>query len=301
MGNEPTGPGRQPRHRRTDRRRAGLCAVALLLAGQATADEADWLPGALGELAATGPVQALEPGGLYGYMNGGADILLELGLERLWVRRYASGPGPAREELVAELYRLTDPQAALGVLWLKGGRDAPGQALRRVGRHLLCATWRPGAKLPEAASGKLVALLADHLPASKPAPSEKDLLKLLPAENRIEGSRRVVRGPLGLEGFYTLGEGDVLRLRRPGRAATGLLARYRDAQGREQSRLAIAYPTPEAARQAFLHLAGHLEPSLRIESREDARLVFADNDGIRGTVTLAGRRLSILLAPEALP
>lgn len=266
----------------------------LCLATTSQADEAGWLPEALGGLEAAGPVQALAPGDLYGYMDGGADILLELRIESLRVRRYAARGG---DELVAELYHMHDPLAALGAYWLKGGRDGPGQALAWRGRHLLVATWRPGSKLSEAAARTLVELVSRQVPAAPPGESLAGVLDLLPVEGRLEGSLRVVRGPLGTEGFYTLGEGDVLRLWQQGSQAFGLMARYRDARGREESRLVVSYPTVDRARQAFEHLSTHLDPFLKTVSRSDALLVFTDGEGTQGKATLQGSRLDLVLGP----
>jgi len=282
-------------------RPAGLALAALLLAGPAGAGEAGWLPEALGSLRAEGPVRELEPGGLYGYMDGGADSLLELGFDRLWVRRYAAGGEAARDGLVVELYRMRDAPAAQGLFWQRGGRDAPGQRLWLQGRHVLVATWTPGAARAERGAGELAGLLAARLAGARPDPSLEALLALLPAQGRLAGSTRVVRGPLGLEGFYSLGEGDVLLLRRPGAGATGLLARYRDAAGRETTRLALAYATPEAARQALEHLTAHPDPYLETLERADGRLVLGDGQGTRIEATLQGARLDLALEQVAPP
>jgi hypothetical protein len=61
--------------------------------------------------------RVFEGADLYGHINGGAEVFLELGFDRLDVVRY-DADGAAVE---VERYRMTDPVAALGIYLMKCG------------------------------------------------------------------------------------------------------------------------------------------------------------------------------------
>lgn len=58
---------------------------------------------------------------LYGYIDGGAEIFLEYGFQKLTLIRYGLG----KEELNVELYRMDNPEGALGIYLAKAGRETP--------------------------------------------------------------------------------------------------------------------------------------------------------------------------------
>lgn len=233
---------------------------------------------------------------LYGYMNGGAELFLECGFDRLVVREYAKGEA----ELGVELYRMTDPAAALALYLAKCGREerVEGLSERHAGGrfqlmfvrgaffvNLINAGGSPG-NVPVLAD--LARRIAARLPKGTPVPAEK----LLPERDRVPGSLRLLRGGLSLDLFFTLGTGDVLLLKGK---ATGAAAVYREADGKNRRRLAVVYPTAALARTALENLRAGLDETLKAEPSPTGTLTFIDSLGLRGRATLTGKRLDIRL------
>lgn len=153
----------------------------------------------------TGPVERYNREGLYGYIDGGAELVLEYGFRGLEVRRYVPAAGKAQgREVTLEIYRMSTGEAAFGLFATKReggerswpGLDAdnwvgPGQAGLVKGDRLVnllapdCDEREIGAFL--AAVGLLVPGQGTARPAA---------LDRLPAEGRIVASERYVTGPV---------------------------------------------------------------------------------------------------------
>ena len=58
---------------------------------------------------------------LYGHIDGGAELFLEFGFDRLTVQKYQNGD----DEINLEIYQMTEPASALGIYLLKCGREKP--------------------------------------------------------------------------------------------------------------------------------------------------------------------------------
>jgi hypothetical protein len=282
-----------------------VIAALLLAAAAATATSGDvgLLPadGAVAGCTRAGAPEVYPGAELYGLIDGGAELFLELGFERATVQAYAF----AGQEISLEVYRMKDPAAALGVYLAKCGRETsdPALAVRHtVGRvqlqavkgdvYLAATGARAAAGLREA----LVALAAAA--TSGVAPAAADPLAGLPREGLVPGSERVVRGQFTLQAMVTLGEGDILQLAANG--VTALAGEYTDGGGRHVH-IQADYPSAEAAGRAFASVRDGLDPYLTPVSRTDARLVFRDGAGRFGAVTLAGARLEVLANLPAPP
>ena len=233
---------------------------------------------------------------LYGYINGGAELYLELGFETLRLQRYRNG----EDRLTVELYRMTDPAAALGVYLAQCGterRDETFDLRHTVGRYqlqLVKSRYYVSVKNDSGHDSRRTDLVrfgravAYRIPDGEPIPA----VGLLPAEGRIAGSLRILRGPVGLQSICTLGPGDVLRL---GGTVTALSARYSPSDGAAHTRILVPYPTTAAALEAFRHLATHLDPYLEVLVRDTRRVVFKDYTGRYGRILLDARRIDIRL------
>jgi hypothetical protein len=304
-----------PKHRLSPLRITLLCGVAFLLSAGGPAAPAppgpvaekappvaDAMvrllpaPSELGGWGLTGIDRVYRGSELYGYMNGGAELFLECGFDRLVVREYAKGEA----ELGVELYRMTEPAAALAIYLAKCGKEerVEGLSERHAGGrfqlmfvrgayfvNLINGGGSPG-NLPVMAD--LARRIAARLPRGVPVPAEK----ILPEKDRVPGSLRLLRGALSLDLFYTLGTGDVLQLK--GRA-TGAAAVYREADGKNRRRLAVVYPAAAQARQALEKLRAGLDETLKAEPSPAGTLSFVDSLGLRGRATVAGKRLEIRL------
>ncbi|HMA54533.1 MAG TPA: DUF6599 family protein, partial [Acidobacteriota bacterium] len=129
------------------------------------------------------------------------------------------------------------------------------------------------------------AFLAGVAEESGPTPLDR-----LPAEGQAPGSARLVRGPYGLQPYFTFGEGDILSL---GGRIFGALAVYRMPDGSGFTRLIVPYPTPEAAVAALAHLKADLDPYLKVTADRPDGLDFIDFQARKGSVVRSGAVLDI--------
>jgi len=229
---------------------------------------------------------------LYGHINGGAEIFLELGFDRLEVRRYTSG----KDEVILEIYRMDDPAAALGIYLMKCGAETPAPSLaerhtfNRYQIQMLKGAAYVTVSNPEAGKEAEKALVefarhvAERLPDEKPP----DLFGVLPAEDRVPGSERVIRGPFTLQAVYTFGKGDVLLLQN---GVTAAAADFEDGAGGTLTRIAAGYPDAAAAAAALRHAGESFDPSLEVLSGDDENIVFRDYSGRYGKLSVSGAGL----------
>jgi hypothetical protein len=246
--------------------------------------------------AKAGPPRVFTSADLYGHINGGAEAFLEVGFEQLTVQRYRSGA----EEVTVELYRMTDPAAARGIYLARCGTEArdPGlrerhtvsrqQLLLQRHRYYLIVSNVSGAAATAPMLVKAAAEVAFKLPADTPVPA----LDLLPKTGLVPGSERLLRGPFGLQAIYTLGDGDMLQL---GGTITAVSGDYRDAALGPHTRIVAEYPTETAATGAFKSIRASLDSYLKPLTATDARLVFQDFEKKFGVVSVAGRRLTVVV------
>jgi len=285
------------------RARSGAAAVAIVLAlapGVAAAaapvgDGAALLPasGALPGLVAEGAPLRLRGAELYGHIDGGAEPFLELGFDHLVAQEYRSRGGA----VAVEVYVMDDPTAALGIYLMKCGREprldglaarhsaAAGQVML-VGGNVFANVYDA---VGDGRADAAVAAAAGAVSARLPAAVEPPELALLPAEGRVEGSLRVLRGAFTLQRVFTFGEGDVLGL---SHGVTAVAADFADGRGGTTTRLAAVYPTDEAARAALATLAASLDPGLVVRERSAERLELIDWSGRLGVVEVRGASLT---------
>jgi hypothetical protein len=275
----------------------------LLCIGAAAAGPAPLPPGeAIGEWNLAEEPTVWRESGLYGYIDGGAELFLELGFDRLTVANYRRG----EDEIVVELYRMTDPVAALGAFLAHAGPPDPNPALElqhTVGRYELQArrgTYYVKLQNVRGRAERIPDLLAfaRAIAAEIPRQAFDDPTARLPEDGRIAGSTRIIRGPLGLESIYSLGAGDILSLE-PDRVAVA--AFYRSLEDDRHAQLIVDYGAPDSARAALEHLSGHLDPYLEPLERTADRLIFRGYGGDFGVVTRRGSSLELLLGLDERP
>jgi hypothetical protein len=273
-----------------------VCLTARATAQQSAVD-AGLLPadGFSGAWKKNGPTKVFRSEDLYGHINGGAEAFLELGFDQLTVQKYRDGAN----ELAVEIYRMTDPTAARGIYLARCGKETPDPALKE--RHtasrnqILLQRNRYYLVLYNTAGGaanapmlvRAAQAIVPKLPADAPVPA----LALLPPAGLVPGSARIIRGPVGLQALYTLGDGDILQL---GGKITGAAGDYKDAAG-ASTLIVVDYPSPAAATAAFKHLKANLDTYLKPASATDSRLVFQDYEKKFGVASVNGTRLEIRL------
>ena len=279
-------------------RTALIVALTWLLAGAAiAAGDVALLPSA--KLVATwapdGNAKVFTGSGLYGHIDGGAEPFFEFGFEELTVQRYANGA----DGMEVELYRMTDPVAALGIYLGRCGHETPNQELperHTAGVHELLlvrdryflVVSNLGGK-PELAPAlvELARAIAAKLPAAQPV----SIFEALPAKGRAADSERVIRGPLALQSIITLGDGDVLQL---GNKTTAVAASYRDGEGGPScTRIVAEYADASGATAALAHLKAGLDPEIKLLGSRPESMVFRDYSGKFGVAQVSGRRLAL--------
>ncbi len=229
---------------------------------------------------------------LHGYIDGGAELFLEYGFEQLTVQKYRNGS----DDFAVEMYRMTDPPAALGIYLMKAGKPAPVagfvqphstgnryQVMFCRNRYFVIVNNLSGKEPLAPAQTKFAAYIASKLPADA-AITELDLL---PRAGLVPGSARLVRGAYGLQSVYTLGDGDILLLERKRTAASG---DYKSATA-AYSLIVANYADAAQAKRAFDHLQKNLDRYLKIVDQKPDRFVFEDYSKKYGIVTVTGRRL----------
>ena len=242
---------------------------------------------------------------LYGRINGGAEVFLELGFEQLVVQRYHNAAGatpggsnPTGAAVEVEIYRMADATAARGIYLARRGKEARDPTLRErhtVGRHQLMLQRDRYFVVVTNRSGADVAVLVRfgrQVATGIPVDGSVPALSLLPREGLVAGSERLLRGAVGLQATYTLGEGDLLQL---GGATTAAAADYRDAARGPHTRIVAEYGTAAAALAVLRHVKTNLDTYLKAVSATDTRLVFTDYEKKYGVVAVTGRCLEVVV------
>jgi hypothetical protein len=231
---------------------------------------------------------------LYGHINGGSELFLEFGFEELTVQRYRNGS----EEVVIELYRMTDQVAAWGIYLMKCGKEIPNssiscrhtvnlyQMLGVQDRYYFQINNMEAGARGQSAMFALGRELTNQLPKTKDweVPSEVDSAMI------EKDSLRLIRGPFALEPIYTLGEGDVLQLKRKN---TALAGRYRDQQGSLIIWIAASYADEAEASTSFKYLRSHLDGAISVQMENASEFYFKDFESKFGRCELKKNQIKI--------
>jgi len=239
---------------------------------------------------------------LYGHINGGSEIFLELGFDYLVVQEFRRGEA----EVSIDHYHMLDPVAALGIYLMKCGVETPAAQLAARNTasdlqiHLVhgssYVTVNNLSGTPDAAASLVE--FASQLLSSLPPADAVEVFDRLPAEGRVPGTERIIRGPFTLQAVYTLGEGDVLQF--VDDDATALSAEY-GLDEAPTTRISVDYGTAEDASAAFVHLVENLDSYLEVVSQDATHLVFKDWTGQYGEVTVLASRIDIRVHLSADP
>jgi hypothetical protein len=239
---------------------------------------------------------------LYGYIDGGAEIFLELGFAQLSVQPYKPAAGSAasaEDEFKVEIYRMTDPVAAAGIYLLNCGKEAPDpslpvrhtlnryQLIFKRERYYVIVNNSEGNEKLRPAMLEFARYVAARLPAEVPVKIDE----ILPRQGLVKNSVRLFRGPYGLQSIYTLGHGDILQ---QGRKLTGVSGNYQEA-GVRYTLVLVDYPDEQTAQKAYANVGTNLDSYLKVQEKNARRLVFRDFNNEFGAISVAGKRLTIQL------
>jgi len=231
---------------------------------------------------------------LYGYINGGAEIFLELGFRQLRVRKFARGD----DVLAVEIYQMRDTAAARGAYLMKCGRERRDPSLdgrHTLGRYQLMMQQNCYFILvhnESGAEGVIPEMMACGRSLQRQLPPDADVavLETMPRPERVAGSLRVIRGPFTLQAVYTLGSGDILQL---GGELTAVAADYQSPAGETFTLIRTEYPAVDRARAAFRHVRAGLDPEYSVVRDGENHFVFKDYAGRYGLVAREGARLDV--------
>ena len=249
-----------------------------------------------------GATRTFNRNGLYGHINGGSELFLEFGFDVLTVQRYDRGA----DEVALEAYKMTSPEAALGIYLMKCGKESPVegipgrhtgdayQLMSLYGDYLLVVNNYSGKKEVAPVMKALLLETQKKIPFSRPA----DMLAPLPAKDRIAGSERLIRGMYSLASLYTLGDDDILLLKGE---IFGAAADYRLASGGTYTRIVVVYPGKKEAEGALAHLKANLDSYLTVVAERPLGLTFKDYQGKFGTVVMEDETMTISVNLPRLP
>jgi hypothetical protein len=241
-----------------------------------------------------GPLRMFTGQDLFNQIDGGAELFLEFGFARLRLQAYAQD----KAELTLNAYEMESAASALGVYLMKMGRETPfREVAARNSSEVAQMTIIKGRyfvqvdNLADVPASKAEAVaLANAFLAGVAEESAVTPLGALPAEGKVTGSERLVRGPYGLQPYFTFGEGDILSL---GGRIFGALAEYRMPDGSAFTRLIVPYPDPDMAAAALAHLKANLDPYLKVTGDRSDGFDFVDFQTKKGAVARSGAVLDI--------
>lgn len=268
------------------------------------------LAAAAAAAAAVEPDLHFAPQGLYGHINGGAELFLEFGFEGLDVYHHGRAGAPAddpqADDLSVEVYRMRDHAAALGIYLAKCGRERPWPDVpaRNTGNAYQLTAVRgrlfvqvnnfdgDAGKMPEMAR-----LARAHLEA-EPDAGPLSIWDALPAEGRVPGSEFLFRGRFALDPIFTFGPGDPLLVEH---GALGAGARYAAVDDEPIKQLVVVYAGEAEAAAALAHLRANLDPYISVVHEDDGELIFRDWEDRYGRVRTAHEKLLIELHLSQIP
>jgi len=268
----------------------GSSAAGQTTAGLPAIPEPGFAPG----WTKAGPLRTFTGQDLFNQIDGGAELFLEFGFAKLRLQAYARD----KAELTLNAYEMESAVSALGVYLIKMGRETP---FPEIGARNSCEeiqlTILKGRyfiqvdNLGEVPAWTTEAVaLANAFLAGVAEEKAVTPIGSLPAEGKLAGSERLIRGPYGLQPYFTFGEGDTLSL---GGRTYGALAAYRMPGGASFTRLVVPYPDPEASAAALAHLKANLDPYIKVTADRPDGFDFVDFQAKKGTVVRSGAVLDI--------
>jgi hypothetical protein len=239
---------------------------------------------------------------LYGHIDGGAELFLEVGFTQLTVNYYVK----EKSELTLEIYEMESPESALAIYLFKCGKETPikevkarntgdkFQIMAIKGNCYIAINNPKGSKDLPKDMAKLLNKDLKEIPDRKPA----DLFSILPAKY-LPNTRLLIRGMYSLQTIYTFGEGDVLQLNGN---LFGAAADYKDKDGKVYTRILVNYPAKEFAGKAFACLLNSLDSTKKIISKAPDNFIFMDHSKKYGIAKISNKlidiRINLLKEPD---
>lgn len=197
-----------------------------------------------------GDVRIYTPDNLFEYINGGAELYISYGFERLWVRKYTRADYP---EISVDIFDMGHPYRAFGVY--SHGRETDDRLVGQGGEYNsgLLTFWQDRyytsvLVYPEDDASRETVLhlgraIATAIGRRGDAPP---LLNRLPADGLEHSSVRYILHHAWINGFYYISDQNILNINRETEA---VLAKYRSGKS-PLYLLLVSYPNQAAARLA---------------------------------------------------
>ncbi|MBN2710317.1 MAG: hypothetical protein JXR46_14840 [Calditrichaceae bacterium] len=272
--------------------------IIFMLTGAGLAAEADCFPpdNLIGGWKKFGNSRVFNQSDLYGHINGGAELFLEFGFEKLAVRHYKNGDN----EIGVELYAMADNAAATGIYLMKCGRETPDSMLNvrhTVNKFQLILKQNRYFVLIMNYTGKneympVMIQMAGYMSAQLPADEKVTEFDLLPVKGLINNSVRLMRGPYALQAVYTFGQGDILMLDGTISAVSGI---YIDDNQNTYRMIIAEYPDQNAAKTAYENIKKGLDQYLEVIEWQEDGFKLKDSEGRFITGKLTDKLITIKL------
>ena len=212
---------------------------------------------------------------LFDYMDGGADIYLEFGFDRVLVQEYALGA----HVIELEIYRMSDAAAAFGMYSIKKGSEGKQLDIGREGLLSDCYLnfWKGsflvtlvGLDPSEETVTGLKTIARAVSPELSPDGILPPLLSLLIPENRIESTLRYFRGNLGFRNIQKVVPPAALKF------AEGAGVDYRSTSG-DRSGYLIRFNSGELTRAGFAALQSRFRSNPKYSCSPESGGVWVEN------------------------
>lgn len=239
---------------------------------------------------------------LYGHINGGAELFLEFGFENLVVKTYTNGS----DQLILEVYRMSDSVAALGIYLHRTNQESPlsGLSTRNSGnRYQVTAVKGSYFIQVMNPTGKnehmsVMITLLNSILKTIPEAGAESVFNVLPEDRLIEGTEGIFRGEFALQPLFTFGKGDIFLLEEQ---RTGVYGEYRTDGGKPYTLMIIRYENETMAKKAFNHVIDHLDPYLTVLQKSDDRFIFRDFANLYGYIKHQENQLRIRIHLQTFP
>jgi hypothetical protein len=265
-----------PNHEVSMKRRTAIVAIALGVALMALhgcgADRqpAGMLPDEVNGWTPDGEDGRYDADTLYDYIDGGAEVYRALGVVSVVGRRYAKEGAP---EIIADVFDMGSSEGAYGAYHhdpREGGTAGPGTESEYIagalafwkGRYFVSVLAMDDTEDVKEAVLSIGRHVADAIVGEGAAP---EIVAVLPEAGLLEDHVRYFRGPMLLDRYYSLGDGNPLGL---DDSSEGILARYRisidEGEDVDYVVLVVRFATPDRADLGLAAL-GRMRPPESIE------------------------------------
>lgn len=234
-------------------------------------------------------------GSLFGYINGGAEVFVEYGFDTVYVRKFKNEK--TGSEVTLDVYVMSDSYAAEGIFLSKYGYPVESNfeahlaiehdqqlAFARAEYFVIISSLKKNRESRNLMK-TLAGLIVSRIEKSNPID-----FAILPGENLVRNSERLIRGTITLQSIYSLGEGEMLWSEKGLDAFT---ADYKDTDGKIYNLIIARYKTSENSARAFSNLQTEHDSYLESIEQKSDRMILKDWNSEYILIHLSGNIIKI--------